>query len=522
MLTTTVAAALAAAWLGVQQDRPTEEQLFGAPAQEAPPAQAKPAPEQKPGAQQGGEEQRPSEEEIFGGSRSRAAEPTPPEAIERAAEAEPLRIGGLIYLRAQTLWQEGESPRDWFLSSPNLTDLYLDVRPNDRVRGFVLGRLFYDPTIVTGGSASAGAATLAPPITIAGLGSVQPTSNPYGVLDQLWITSDIGRTVFVTAGRQHVKWGVGRFWNPTDYLHPIRRDPLAVFDVRTGSSMVRLQLPWEARGWNLYGVAMAEDVAGAPIPVNTLGRVAWGGRAEAVLGTVELGADALVQQDHRPRFGVDASAGIWDLDIYAEAALRTGTDYPRWREVNPAATILGGRYAAFQPQGFTPFVVAGGTWTIKYSDEDSLTLGAEYAWNEVGYTDPAIYPFLVAGAPTLTGNPLNPVVQQDTHAYRPFYLGRQYAAAFVALPKPGRWNNTDFTLSVLGNLSDRSFVARLDHSVLVLTYLRLETFVAASFGHKGGEFRLGFDIPADQIPAPTSISVPVPVLQLGIAARVSL
>jgi len=56
----------------------------------------------------------------------------------------------------------------------------------------------------------------------------------------------------------------------------------------------------------------------------------------------------------------------------------------------------------------------------------------------------------------------------------------------------------------------------------VLTYLRLETFVAASFGHKGGEFRLGFDIPADQIPAPTSISVPVPVLQLGIAARVSL
>jgi len=283
MLTTTVAAALAAAWLGVQQDRPTEEQLFGAPAQEAPPAQAKPAPEQKPGAQQGGEEQRPSEEEIFGGSRSRAAEPTPPEAIERAAEAEPLRIGGLIYLRAQTLWQEGESPRDWFLSSPNLTDLYLDVRPNDRVRGFVLGRLFYDPTIVTGGSASAGAATLAPPITIAGLGSVQPTSNPYGVLDQLWITSDIGRTVFVTAGRQHVKWGVGRFWNPTDYLHPIRRDPLAVFDVRTGSSMVRLQLPWEARGWNLYGVAMAEDVAGAPIPVNTLGRVAWGGRAEAVL-----------------------------------------------------------------------------------------------------------------------------------------------------------------------------------------------------------------------------------------------
>ena len=43
------------------------------------------------------------------------------------------------------------------------------------------------------------------------------------VVDQLWVRFDVERAAFVTAGRQHVKWGVGHFWNPTDYLH--RRPP---------------------------------------------------------------------------------------------------------------------------------------------------------------------------------------------------------------------------------------------------------------------------------------------------------
>ena len=46
----------------------------------------------------------------------------------------------------------------------------------------------------------------------------------------MWLNFDIGRTVFVTAGRQRVKWGIGRFWNPTDFLQPARLDALAFFD----------------------------------------------------------------------------------------------------------------------------------------------------------------------------------------------------------------------------------------------------------------------------------------------------
>jgi hypothetical protein len=80
---------------------------------------------------------------------------------------------------------------------------------------------------------------------------------------------------------------------------------------------------------------------------------------------------------------------------------------------------------------------------------------------------------------------------------------------------------------VLGNVSDRSFVARLDHSLLALTYLRVETFVAGSFGTRGGEFRLGFDVDRSDLtgdPADTGpfLSFPPPVLQAGVALRITL
>jgi hypothetical protein len=167
----------------------------------------------------------------------------------------------------------------------------------------------YDPTAPasTPSLASAEQAVLGYDPSTGGL--TAGVRGPRVVLDQLWVNFDVDRRIFVTAGKQHVKWGVGKFWNPTDYLHPVPRNPLAVFDERVGTMMVKLHAPWEALGWNAYGVAVLEDISGLEEPTNRLGRVGVGGRVEAVAGTVELGADALAQDGHRPRFGVDASAG---------------------------------------------------------------------------------------------------------------------------------------------------------------------------------------------------------------------
>jgi hypothetical protein len=533
------AAALAALALSAplpgaaQEQRPSEEELFGAPPKEEKPP---PAPKETPhrgraqgqpdeaaperagdrGAQphRGPRQDDDRDQELLGSTGSPNAVPPPQGIISREKE-DPLRVGGLLYLRAQVFSQEDTAPGDFRLVSPNLLDVFLDVRPNDRVRGFALGRLSYDPTLDSGASPLPGV----PPAVVQALGVSQ--QNPRGNLDQLWVNFDVGHTVFVTAGKQHVKWGVGRLWNPTDFLHREPRNPLDPFDVRTGVTMVKAHLPWEARGWNLYGVALLEDPRyGGGSAAGKLAGVPAGGRAEIVLGTVELGADALAGKGARPRWGVDVSAGVGDFDLHAEAAF--GAARARWRVVNPSADPLLGRYALVQPEGPSPQVVAGGTWAHKYSDQDSVTVGAEYFFQDSGYTDPHVYPFLFFGAPALgpTG-----FARQDPSAFTSFHLGRHYAGAFVDLPSPGSWNDTTFTLSALGNLSDKSGVIRLDHSVLVLTYLRVETFVQGHVGAKGGEFRLGFTYDLPPLAAPlgiSSIAVKAPVVDAGIALRVSL
>jgi hypothetical protein len=149
-------------------------------------------------------------------------------------------------------------------------------------------------------------------------------------------------------------------------------------------------------------------------------------------------------------------------------------------------------------------VVLGATWSWKYSDEDTLTIGAEYFYNSLGYTDPAIYPALI--------------FYRD---YVPFYVGQQYGGLFLLLPKPGRWNDTNFTFSTLGNLSDRTFISRIDYDVMLLTYLRFEAHVAVNYGPRGGEFRFALDV----VPPPQTfdpIHVPPAMLDLGVGLRISL
>ena len=92
------------------------------------------------------------------------------------------------------------------------------------------------------------------------------------------------------------------------------------------------------------------------------------------------------------------------------------------------------------------------------------------------------------------------------------YLRRQYGAIFVNVPAPYDWNYTTFTLSNLGNLSDQSFITRLDYSLVLLTHLRFEAFAALHYGHKNGEFRLGL----------AELNVKPAFLDLGVALRVQL
>jgi hypothetical protein len=166
--------------------------------------------------------------------------------------------------------------------------------------------------------------------------------------------------------------------------------------------------------------------------------------------------------------------------VKGEVALRQGSDVPLWRVPGPG--LADPAALQYTPSGLRSAAVLAAEWQHKYSDEDTFTVGAEYFWNENGYADAHVYPVLMFAG-----------------AYNPLYLGRHYAGLYFLLPRPGDWNLHSFTLSAIGNLSDKSVYARLDWSVTVLTYLTLEAYLAGHVGKLGTEFRPGEDIPARDV-----------------------
>jgi hypothetical protein len=538
-LTTAVALATALACLpAAAQSRPDEDALFGGGQQEQPPSPATP--------ESTAPSSRPSEDSLFGGSSegeqpsgatpteptsvNASAPPAQPPAVEQSGREEsrdenalsgtttgeafgteehvddPLKIGGQFYLRALVQGNQGVSFGDTSFSAPTLVDGYFDARPSDRLRGMVVGRLVFDPTLSTQGTGVPGS----------GQGGTTARANPSVLLDQAWLRFDIDRTLFISVGKQHVKWGTSRFWNPTDFLSPQAKDPLAVFDARTGASMVKLQLPWEEMGWNFYAVGLLDNAG----PASTLGRVGGALRAEVVLGEAEMGASAVLQRSRKPRFGLDLSSSLGPIDIYAEAALKKGTDTPMYRlpegitfqefleqvqdiPIYSLDDIKKLPVESYFPDEITPQISGGFTYTFAYTDNDNATVGFEYFYNSTGYNHPIAYPYLIA-----------------QNAFQPFYAGKHYGAFYALFVGPGSWDKTSFIFSNLGNLSDRSFTSRLDVLHRALSYLSIEAYVAASYGTKGGEFRFALDY------APFVINdkalVPAPTVQVGAGLRINL
>jgi hypothetical protein len=526
--------ALLAASLATGQSRPSEAELFGAPEAAAvdagTPIEAAPP-------------ERPSEAELFGGSAPAPAsekvdQPAASDQLQPAggddrdqsmlgggdgaksqfdtdeAKADPLRIGGMLYLRS-TISLNERLPGNTSCCAqvatafPSLMDGYFDARPSDRVRGFMLARMRYNGALNPNQGSTIPIQVLQNGQPVALPGTQTTVANPSVVLDQLWLRFDIAHTAFLTVGKQHMKLGASRFWNPTDYLSPSFRDPLAVFDIRLGVNMVKLHIPWEAQGWNFYGFGLFDNNG----PAFTLDRIGGGARAEAVFGSTEVGADAVFVKGLRPRFGFDASSALGPFDVYAEVALRRGADFTRYKlndtfdESRPLEGVTLERLsgAVVQASG-------GARVEVNYTENNTVTFGAEYFYNPVGVDDAKLYPFLLL-----------------SNQFQPFYAAQHYAAFYaIAFGLPGGLNNVGLTLSNLGNLTDMSFVSRLDCFFPVHAYLNVELYGAVNYGNKGGVFRFGLDLPfsESQIGNTTIIvgpgRLPAPVFELGAGLRVNL
>lgn len=511
------------------QGRPDEDALFGSSPDAGTPPLAAPAPAVIQSAAQASPDRNTAagEQQILTGSPAQDA------FAAGLVKEDALKIGGQLYLRAITTISQHQGLGNSSFSVPTLLDVYLDARPTDRLRAFVLGRMAYDPllgntTVVTG-----------VPTSAAGF---QQVSNPAVYLDQAWLAFDIARSVFVTAGRQHVKWGTGQFFNPDDFLASQPRNPLAVFDARLGVSMLRVQIPWERTGLSFTAVGVFEStqnisttgttVGNSSNSVNlisstsntsngTLGDVGGAGQVEWDFKGGAVGVNALAQRYRAWRVGSYVTAGVGDFDIYGEAVVKQCLDLPNMPPKttcgisNSTGIIVAGDYSGYvfgavqQPASPLFQAVAGFTYSINFEGNKSITLGAEYFYNRASF--PAVqYPNLIFQG-----------------AYQPFYLGRNYLAVSATLLDTTA--KTTWVLTNIGNLTDVSFITRVDFLVTVLSYLQVESFVSVDYGHLGGEFRFGVNIPNVYVNAGGAnpvlvnpLAVHAPIVQLGLGLRLAL
>jgi hypothetical protein len=399
-----------------------------------------------------------------------------------------LQIGGLMYLRFNLGLTDSDAIADHPLSLPNLVDIYLDARPNDRLRALVRGRLNWNPAIdednplagLPGGGDLCGLADPASsdPLAQALAEICGDASQTSMELNELWLKLDIARQLWVTVGLQRVLWGTTRLWNPVDVVNQSQRPVLSPFDPRGGVPMVKLHLPVESLGWNFY-------LAGLLDRVTSLDQGGVVGRGEFVFSTMELGLVGAYREASDPTVGLDWSAGIWDFDLTGELALRFDERFDD--EVAVQSTV-------------------GLQYSMAVFDDDFFLVGGEYFYNQLGQ-DRVDLLALFSGEAQF------------------FYAGRHYGALYATLPGPAQLDDWTFTFSGVGNLSDKSFILRFDLAVKVLTYLTVQAFVVGHLGEQG-ELRLGDELwPAGvprQLPDPNnpgqflSLSMPTQVVDLGL------
>lgn len=340
----------------------------------------------------------------------------------RIVEADRLKMGG--YLQAEWMaYQLENAPVQDYITSPMTLELYLDAQMKNDVRAFFKGRLLNDSSVDE---------SVPSPLT----GGAQKQNTSY--LDEMKISFNTRRKIFWTVGRQKIKWGASKFWNPTDFINMTKRDFLRQDDLRTGISMVKAHIPWRASNFYVIGV----NEAASESSQNGIA-----GRFEIPINTSEWTLSAYSRKGQKTKLGSDISFALKDFDVYMEGA----------------QTDIG-----------TDKSASGGlSYEFKYNDDDTATVGLEGFWQENGASDKSSYATMLASG-----------------QFVPFHMGKSYTSASLFMMKPGSWNDSNLLFLAIMNNSDRSQYYRVTWIYTGISDLQWTVALGGRAGETGSEMKL--------------------------------
>jgi hypothetical protein len=376
--------------------------------------------------------ERPNEADIFGGNPSVTQTPTAsstegleekPASSGMKSSTETLQIGGTLSSEADYYIQNGVPLLQNTTSNPNILFLYLDSKLDQDARVFARTRLFYDPTGISGGTPNFASLT-----------------NPYGFgsglsdnlqvsLQELRISANIDRKIFFTIGRQKIKYGAAKFFNPTDFLNSQPFNFFLPSDERPGVDMVKMHIPSGTA--NLYAVGLTGNPSsGNPAGGYFRGEVGYD-EVKDFLGAGEFSLSGFFPRNQPGRAGFDLSQGVGDLDFYFEGALGQDPATGNWKDA----------------------VSAGLSWQWRYADRQTNTVTFEGEYFQAGNL-------------------------------------AEYGVFAIFLAGPG--NLTDITLieTNLFNFIDQSGLSRLDTVCQFNSQIDGRVYVSGHWGQLGGTFYL--------------------------------
>jgi len=338
------------------------------------------------------------------------------EAEKLGADVDKVKIGGSLTSDFFLLGTEGSGASDNFYNPYSLW-VYLDANLRNEIRAYAKAKLIW--------------ANSSNPL----LSSSPPSASTE--LEELKLFFNADKRVFFTVGKQKIKWGAGKFWNPTDFLNNEKRDLLDSDDLRSGVTLLKSHMPFGKS--NLY---LVQSLDGAS-RINKIGHTL---RLELPLGSSELSFTASKLKDAKAFFGTDVSLAVGSFDLHGEVA---------YQQDSKQAHVVGGIGREFG-----------------YGDNDTWGVSLEYFGNASGISNTANY------APALA-----------TSVYTPFYFSRHYAMLLLYLPSPGTWNKTTINLFNVFNLTDQSILSKLNFSFEMMQDLRWDVGASYRYGKSDGEFR---------------------------------
>lgn len=288
-------------------------------------------------------------------------------------------------------------------------------------------------------------------------------------------------SLFFSFGKQPLRLGVGRFFQPADDLVSLseidvsdpeaeREGPLAftaLWPIPRTLSNVSL--------WTVFpkGASKPEDVM-------------YAAKAKHFFGDTELALAAAYKYDAPPSAFLLLNSGLWDLNVFGEAQLKYGSE----------RTFLEARTVAFPGLEFEAVkyadrLFATATLGASYLNQDSnLSVLAQYLYNGEAQSGATVAEAFAHYAAQTVLDGLGTYPDDTLFALDALRWSRHYAAASISLGELFGAEDLSASLTAMANLSDLSGFAMPQVSYRFFDYLSASLSARFTFGEEGDEFTM--------------------------------